>query len=804
MRIALLCGGPSPERGISLNSARSVLDHLSCEESDIIPIYFDIKKNAYKISHAQLYSNTPSDFDFKLQQTAVPLTQIALKRLLKNTDLVFPVIHGQFGEDGEIQTFLQKHDIPFVGSDAQACKKAFDKFNANEYIKQHGFFTNPSALLKIYHDDHRTVIEHFFATHHIQRAIVKPATGGSSIGVFSVSSPEQALEKAQLLFSKRMDTRVVIEPFVQGTEFTIIILENRFGLPIALPPTEIETDYTKNQIFDFRRKYLPTRQVTWHCPPRFDNLTIEHIQAQAEQLFALFGMHDFGRFDGWVLPDGTLWFCDFNPISGMEQNSFLFQQASRIGMTHEQVLRHIIESSCRRFKIQPPQITKHQQLIEHKQPIYVLFGGSTSERQVSLLSGTNVWLKLRGSKKYNPQPFLLDTHKNIWHLPYHLTLNHTVEEIMHNCNDYENTQERLKLFEQRARLRLGLLCPKNTQNFFKPYKMTLEDFIKQAPFVFNALHGGEGEDGTLQSLLEKNNIAFNGPDQHVSRLCMDKWATTEYIKKLNTPGINTIAGMPAQTASLLALNTKELKLFWKALKKKLGAHTIIVKPRTDGCSSGVVHLYSSTDLAKYLHLCATHASFIPSNTCTKQKNIIEMPTQLPHELIFERFIETDLLRVKNNILNHRRKSGWLEITSGVIGVDGKMTAFNPSITVAEGEVLSVEEKFQGGTGINLTPPPTSIIKPRVRKIIKERIQILAQALGITGYSRIDAFAHIVTGDLLIIEVNTLPALTPSTVLYQQALAEQPALFPRDLLHILISNKTEPIIKEPVQSKLINP
>ena len=64
-----------------------------------------------------------------------------------------------------------------------------------------------------------------------------------------------------------------------------------------------------------------------------------------------------------------------------------------------------------------------------KMPVNVLFGGNSVERQVSLMSGTNVWLKLRRSGKYNPEPYLLDTKGNVWHLPYYMTLNHTVEEI---------------------------------------------------------------------------------------------------------------------------------------------------------------------------------------------------------------------------------------------------------------------------------------------------------------------------------------------------------------------------------------
>src|SRR3989344_8320429 len=134
MKIALICGGPSPERGISLNSARSIVDHLSDEKIEIIPFYLDQSKHAYRISTSQLYSNTPSDFDFKLAETGKPLSREAFVRALKNTDIVFPVMHGPYGEDGGIQGFLEKHGLPYVGSSAASCKLAFDKFKSNEHI----------------------------------------------------------------------------------------------------------------------------------------------------------------------------------------------------------------------------------------------------------------------------------------------------------------------------------------------------------------------------------------------------------------------------------------------------------------------------------------------------------------------------------------------------------------------------------------------------------------------------------------------------------------------------------------------
>lgn len=783
-RLGLICGGPSLERGISLNSARSVLDHLEDENIEICPIYFDTTKRSYLISTDQLYSNTPSDFDFKLKQTGQLLDRNQLIKYLQKMDLVFPVMHGQFGEDGEIQTFLEKNKIPFIGTGSESCKKAFDKYIANEFIHKLGFFTLPSAVLKIYKNDHKKIIQDFFKTHNIERAVVKPASGGSSIGVFSVTTPEEALEKVDLLFSKRMDTRVVIEQFATGSEFTVIVLQNRFNLPTAILPTEIETDYTENQIFDYRRKYLPTRQVKYHCPPRFDDNVIEKIQLQAEQLFSAFGMKDFARMDGWLLPDGNIWFSDINPVSGMEQNSFLFQQSSRIGFTHRSFLHYIINEACKKRAINFP-----NQMIENnnkRKTVNVLFGGRSSERQVSLMSGTNVWLKLRQSKIYNPQPFLLTPDYNVWEIPYSLTLNHTVEEIIENCQHATRDEARLEKFEQKVRAKLLLEDNYELETFFPPKIMTLKEFIKKSPFVFIGLHGGIGENGFLQELLEQNKVLFNGCNSKVSRLCNNKKDTGQLIKTLE------IEGLKSTTQKLIAIkdlpkNEKDLNVFWKNMCRNFETKSLIIKPNDDGCSSGIVHLFSAFDLQRYLDILKYKLPFIPNQTFKNQTDAIELPLDPIKEILFEKFVETDIVRIKKNELIHKKKTGWVEITIGILEKNGIYQSMNPSITISKGEVLSVEEKFQGGTGINLTPPPESIIKPKTLEKTKKLIEILSEKVGLKNYARIDAFVNTKTGDLIVIEVNTLPGLTPSTVFFHQGLAENPQLFPKELLEKIIQN-----------------
>lgn len=781
LKVAVLTGGPSLERGISLNSARSVLDHLDSESIDIVPVYFDAKKRAYKISKSQLYSNTPSDFDFKLAQHAKVLDEGSLVKLLKSVDIVFPAMHGPFGEDGQIQSFLEKHRIPFVGSGSNACKEAFDKYEANNTIKMNGFFTLPSALLKIYSRDNKKVIEEFFKKNKVKKAVVKPATGGSSIGVFVVTNPKEALTKANLLFSKRMDTRVVLEPFALGNEFTVIILQNKFGVPVAVLPTEIEMALHEGRIFDFRKKYLPTNQVKYHCPPRFSEDMIQKIRTQASQIFSLFKMNDFARFDGWVLPNGEIWFSDFNTISGMEQNSFLFQQTSRLGMSHSDLLRYVVKNSCARQNISFPEI-KDEKVISRK-PVHVIFGGNTSERQVSLMSGTNVWLKLRKSKIYEPKPYLLGLKNDVWELPYALILNHTVEEIIENAINATKDQKRIESLLNQVKIELKLEEGEATEPFFIPSEMPFQDFVKNSNFVFIGLHGGDGEDGTIQKILDYRKVKYNGSGENVSRLCMDKFATGEFIRNAKIKDLDIA---PQKVVSLDELKeVKNMQALWKFLRFELNAKTLIVKPKDDGCSTGIAHLWSVKDLENYLHYLKQGVA-IPPGTLRGQSGILEMP-DTPEEILFEKFIETDIIKTKGNKLTYIRKSGWVEVTIGILEKSRKLYALNPSITVAEGEVLSVEEKFQGGTGVNITPPPKNIVKPKALQKARTLVETLAKKIGIKGYARIDCFMHVGSGKLSVIEVNTLPGLTPSTVLYHQALAEEPQIFPKELLEKIIKN-----------------
>lgn len=791
VKIAVICGGPSPERGISLNSARSVMDHLSAEGVDVRPYYVDRFLNFYRVSPAQLYSNTPSDFDFKLGKLAQKLTREELFADLKMSDMVFPAIHGAFGEDGQLQALLESQNITFAGCGSAACRNMFFKNNAAALLRANGFDTIDSRVLEMGDINNLDIITDFFKTQNLKRVVVKPVAGGSSIGVTSASNPQDAFDQVNHLFARKLETRAIVEPFCEGREFTVIVLQNADGNPVALLPTEIKISYEGGQLFDYRRKYLPTSNTTWITPPSFADDVVDAIRDKAQKLFTLFGMRDFARIDGWFLNDGRILFTDFNPISGMEQNSFIFQQTTRLGFTHGQALKYIAARTLSRVGKSFPATIEAQS--NARTPVHVIFGGATAERHVSVMSGTNVWLKLRASEKFAPTPYFLDPDGAVWSLPYPYALSHTTEEIFENCRQAKSCAPRLARYVKTIRAALGLNADAYDAGAALPVRMPFEAFMESAKqegaFVFLALHGGAGEDGTYQSMLAARGIPFNGSGAKASALCMDKNATGAVIAGLNDPDIITAPKRKITPDLFKGFGDKEYDLYWRGLMADLKAPSFIIKPANDGCSAGIVHLYGVDDLKAYMKLLAEGAAYVPPHTFRGQKDIVEMSVDSRGDYLIEAFIKTDRVVIEGNDLEVMPDQGWVEFTVGVLEAGGVYHALSPSVTVAEGEVLSLEEKFQGGTGVNITPPPPEIVPPAMLQTIRSGVETSAKALGIENYARIDLFFNVKSGKMIVIEANTLPGLTPSTVIYHQGLAETPSLPPRTFLERIIELKT---------------
>ncbi|MDA8063617.1 MAG: hypothetical protein M0T80_14525 [Actinomycetota bacterium] len=874
MRVALLFGGPSPERGISLNSARSVADHLEGPGIELAELlYFDLACRAYPVSRPLLYSNTPDDFDFKLPSAMLPLEPIELAARLRTCDLAFPAMHGAFGEDGGVQRLMEESGVPYVGSSPEACAVAYDKHLSAGALSESGIRTVPHVLVSA--GDDRDAVADALAGLVPPRSVVvsKPVAGGSSLGVV-VHRPEGDLVGGVLAGAARFG-QVIVQPWVEGTEVTTVVIEGPAG-PVALPPVEVELRERSgcgHQILAYRHKYLPSEDSRYHCPPRFSAEVVEAVRATAERAFSVLGLRDFARIDSWLLPDGAVMVSDVNPVSGMEQNSFLFVQAAQAGMTHRDVLRLVVSRAADRCGVPVPlerwragaggvvpvpaeqlrafggrgQAQAYRGVWEgraeadrrtgqsgmeagrgawedraetdpagagggQRERVVVLFGGATAERQVSVLSGTNVWLKLLHSPRFEPVPALLDRDGRVWRLSYPVALRHTAEEIAAACEEAGTSLASTRRIAADVRRRLALSDWQCSLGDALPEKLSLEELVAGATFVFNALHGGPGEDGTLQARLDALGVAYNGSGPEASSLAMDKELTGRAVVAAGIPGVSSAprlrvdlrrADLPVADPKALRVDLRRAdlpvadpKALWAEAVATCGTSRLVVKPLADGCSAGVVPLSGETELAAYLEHLRRGDTRVGAGTFSSLSvdQVVELPPEGVGSLLLEAFVETDQVRVVADPGGTTRLSweptggGWVEVTVGLIGPAGGLRALPPSMTIATAGVLSLEEKFMGGTGVNITPPPAPPLgrfRPEALQAVRRRVEAVGEALGIEGYARIDAFVQVDSGEVVVIEANTLPGLTPSTVLYHQALAEDPPMYPRQLLEAII-------------------
>src|SRR5262249_620434 len=152
------------------------------------------------------------------------------------------------------------------------------------------------------------------------------------------------------------------------------------------------------------------------------------------------------------------------------------------------------------------------------------------------------------------------------------------------------------------------------ETYFTPTHTSLKAFLRGQEYVFLALHGGAGEDGTLQGMLAELGIPFNGSECETSRLCMDKFDTTQQLTGLEEMGIIVAPKQSHATSDFQGPSRLRVQAYWEELVRTLKTKQLIVKPQSDGCSSGIVQLTSAHDLMRYIELLRLRVPRIPAAT----------------------------------------------------------------------------------------------------------------------------------------------------------------------------------------------
>jgi D-alanine-D-alanine ligase len=295
-KVAVLMGGRSAEREISLKSGGAVLEALKRKGVD---------------AHA---------FD--------PREQGLEQLLAQKFKRAFIALHGRFGEDGTVQGALEYLGIPYTGSGVMASALAMDKLRTKLIWLAGGIPTPRYAQLDAA-TDHAALVAALGLP-----LVVKPAHEGSSIGVSKVNSVEKVDAAYEL--ARRYDDTVIAEQFVDGPELTVGILDDA-----ALPLVRIEAPQGN---YDYQNKYFGN-ETKYHCPCGLPPAQERAIQDQAIAAFRLLGCNGWGRIDLMLGKDGNPYFLEMNTIPGMTDHSLVPMAARASGISFEDLVLRILESA---------------------------------------------------------------------------------------------------------------------------------------------------------------------------------------------------------------------------------------------------------------------------------------------------------------------------------------------------------------------------------------------------------------------------------------------------------------------------
>lgn len=308
-RIAVLAGGDSDEREISLQSGSAVQQALTAK------------------GHFAMHLD-PSFVDVK----GVDWRQF---------DVAFLALHGQFGEDGQVQRILEDAGVPYTGSDATASRLAFSKSAAKERFLQFGVPTPEYSLL--HYSDEPARVERI-AREIGYPLVIKPDCQGSSLGVTIVKSPEGV--PAALKHCFHFDSFAVVERAILGTEWTVGLLDD-----LVMPPIQIETD---REFFDWHAKYEDDN-TRYLFDSKLPTHVLSHISDVAKDACRALGTRGMVRVDLRVDEQLNPWVLEVNTIPGYTSHSLVPKAAARMGIEFGELCERSIES-CLRKELPHPHI----------------------------------------------------------------------------------------------------------------------------------------------------------------------------------------------------------------------------------------------------------------------------------------------------------------------------------------------------------------------------------------------------------------------------------------------------------------
>ncbi len=319
IRVAVLMGGPSSERGVSLRSGQAVVDALDRRKYRVLPV--DIGRDgSWRLPEPTLIDSPPVQGGISLERIRTVLARSAAEG---SVDVVFLALHGKFGEDGTIQGLLEEAGLPYTGAGVAASALAMDKDRAKAVVAAAGVRV-PRGLLVAKGEPPRAP---GFP------AFVKPAGGGSSIGAGPADDEAALRARVEAVFALG-EGAALVEERLSGTEVTCAVLGNRGAPERVLPVVEIVP--RGRAFFDYEAKYDPAA-CEEICPARIgegERVLVERAAVAAHRALGCDGM---SRSD-FILVGGEPVYLETNTIPGMTENSLCPRAARAAGISFPRLL----------------------------------------------------------------------------------------------------------------------------------------------------------------------------------------------------------------------------------------------------------------------------------------------------------------------------------------------------------------------------------------------------------------------------------------------------------------------------------
>ena len=344
MKIVVLAGGTSTERDVSIVSGTGICNGLRAKGHQAILVdvfcgaetvdWADPFPREYDVEAASAYIKSFNPHIEQLKKMRKDFFGPNVLELCKKADFVFLGLHGANGEDGRIQAAFDLMGIKYTGTGYLSSAMAMDK-GVTKWMFQMKGVPVPGGVTMKRHTRKEDLAELGLAF----PVVVKTCCGGSSIGVYIVKDQEEYMKALDAAFV--YEEEVVVEEFIQGTEYTVAVVDGKAYPVVQIVPCQ--------GFYDYENKYKPGA-VKETCPAPISEELTRRLQENAVQGYRALGLESYARLDFIVTDDEKIYCLEANTLPGMTPTSLIPQEAAVLGMDYPTLCEELIRVSEKKYK----------------------------------------------------------------------------------------------------------------------------------------------------------------------------------------------------------------------------------------------------------------------------------------------------------------------------------------------------------------------------------------------------------------------------------------------------------------------